>query len=66
MVGCSHGRGDMNLPTDPSTVVEMGIPSMCRVHSYPQWSCPTGVKVGYGPVPTKMVICTVNLLISAL
>ena len=34
--------------------------------SYTQWPCLTVLKVGCGPVPAKMVICTVNLLLSAL
>ena len=55
----------MNLTMDPLRVVEMGIPRLCRV-SYTQLSRPTVVKVGYGPVIAKMVICTVNLLLSAL
>ena len=59
MDGHCHGRGDMNLPMDPLSVAEMGTPWLCRVSLVP-------LRVGYGTGYVKMVICTVNLLLSAL
>ena len=64
MVARSHGRGDINLPTECGWNGEFSIAQ--RALSHPQWSCPTVVKVGYGPLAAKMVIFTVNLLLSAL
>ena len=65
MVGRGHNRGDKNLPMDPLRVVEMATP-LRRMNLVTLRLTPMGVKVGYGPTSVKMVICPVNLLLSAL